>query len=190
MSVSLIVPTLHEEKYLGALLDSVARQLPPVPCEVIVVDASRDTRTADAAALHRRNLDLHLVKTSVADVGAQRNIGAARARYRILLFVDADVVLDGDVLERCLSRIGDKRLAVLSVRHRADQQSLTIAITLLAIDTLIALARMLGKPVTNGDFLMTTRETFERVGGFAEGYLLGEDTHLATARPKRAPSAS
>ena len=43
MSVSVIIPTLNAEKYIGELLESLLCQ--SIPAEIIVVDSSSDDDT-------------------------------------------------------------------------------------------------------------------------------------------------
>ena len=173
--ISVIVPTLNEQRYVGALLSSFAKQTGPPPFEVIVVDSSDDDLTREAVLSHAHTLDLRYLHIDVKDIGAQRNEGAARAKYDLLLFVDADVVASSAVLNACFAAAPDRPF-VGAVRHRADIDTLATRIGLRVIYVLFALPRLIGIGVTNGDFLLTSRATFDRINGFREGYLLGEDT--------------
>lgn len=176
MSLSIIVATLDEEKYLGVLLDSIASQDFDKPYEVVIIDASQNDRTLAVARSRSGALDLRLVKAARADVGLQRNLGASLAKYDHLLFLDADVILGPSALHRCASRIEGRRLAVVSIRHRADRRSPMLLAAMLCVYVLILAARAFRYPVTNGDFLLTNRATFAAIDGFRTGFLLGEDT--------------
>jgi glycosyltransferase involved in cell wall biosynthesis len=176
LALSIIIPTLNEEKYLGALLKSLLDQRLETAYEVIIVDASPNESTAQAANEYADAIPLKVAKSPVADTGTQRNIGARLARHEHLLFLDADVVLGDGVLHRCLRRLGPDELHIVSVRHRADHSTVGVQATLVFIYFLILVARLAGWPVTNGDCLLTNRRTFQATGGFKEGFLLGEDT--------------
>jgi glycosyltransferase involved in cell wall biosynthesis len=185
MGVSIVIPTLNEERYIGRLLESLDRQVYEHPAEVIVVDASETFGTCEAARSHRGSLDLKLVRSEVADIGHQRNLGVRAARYPYLLFIDADVVLPAsDVVVRCIRRLDPSELGIVSVRHAADTRSLRARIPLIAAYALIVIARACGYPVTNGDFLLTNARTFRMLGGFAVGSLLGEDTDFGVRASK------
>jgi len=176
MGVTVVIPTLNESRFVGALLESLRAQALEVDYEVILVDASPGPETVDVVNRFRDVHPIKVIRSEVADVGHQRNLGAQAASHAHLLFVDADVVLGGGVIERCVSRLDQEQLGLVSVRHRPDRSSLGIHATLMVIYALIMLARFCGLPVSNGDFLFTNTRTFRRVEGFQSGYLLGEDT--------------
>ena len=92
-----------------------------------------------------------------------------------MLFLDADTVLGEGALDACAS-IAVEGLFVASIKHVPDRYSPTIRFGMKVIYLLIFLSMALKFPVTNGDFLLTNKRTYDAVGGFREGYLLGEDT--------------
>lgn len=177
MKLSIIVPTLNEQWYLPSLLRSVTAQNYSHELEVIVVDASANLETCLAAEEFSSQLKIVVIRTPIRDVGAQRNIGVDIASYSTLLFLDADVVLGPGVLKQC-EQVFSARSAMFvgSIRHVPDRGSVATYVTLAVIYALIAASRVAGFPVTNGDFLLTNKRTHARLGGFREGFLLGEDT--------------
>ena len=89
-TVSVIIPTLNEEKCLdGVLCDIVALG----PDELIVADGGSEDRTPEIAAQYGR------VVRAAPGRGAQMNAGAAAARGDILLFLHADVRPDSGALD-------------------------------------------------------------------------------------------
>lgn len=98
--VSIIVPTLNEEKALPLLLDSIVRQRVSSPVEVIVVDGGKKGPSEDATidvalSYAAKGLDVKVVIGDGLPAKA-RNIGAAEAQYKHLFFLDADVELIAD----------------------------------------------------------------------------------------------
>jgi glycosyltransferase involved in cell wall biosynthesis len=178
MVLSIIIPTLNEEKYLNHLIESLLIQSSLHRFEIIVVDASTSTGTIDTLKPYRGCVDIKVIISAQADPGAQRNIGIRAAKYDYLLFLDADVVLERDAIERCLERLRTDEYGVVSIRHRADTNSLGVRIALCLTNVLILTASVANLPVTNGDFILTNKKTMYALGGFKEGYLLGEDTDL------------
>jgi rSAM/selenodomain-associated transferase 2 len=93
--ISIIIPTLNEERHLPALLDAIHHQ--GAAHEVIVVDGGSRDGTLEIARDHQ-------VRTLVSPTGrgAAVSIGARQSRGEILLFLHADSTL----LPGALDRIG------------------------------------------------------------------------------------
>ena len=81
--ISIIIPTLNEERSLPPLLDAIRQQ--EADCEVIVVDGGSRDRTLEIARRHG-------VRTLVSspDRGTGICIGAQESRGEVLLFLHAD----------------------------------------------------------------------------------------------------
>jgi GT2 family glycosyltransferase len=96
--VSVIIPSFNAESTLDACLRAVAASQYPVQ-EVIVVDDGSTDRTAEIASSHG-----HRVLGNKARLGPaySRNIGAMAAVGEILVFVDADVVVNPDAISRAV----------------------------------------------------------------------------------------
>jgi len=105
--LSIIIPTLNEEKYLPQLLDSIKMQ-DFSDYEIIVSDAGSTDRTMEIAKKYGATT---LIFTSIKHPSAQRNEGAKIARGDILLFLDADTVLTPGFLARSLKEFNDRKLS-------------------------------------------------------------------------------
>jgi glycosyltransferase involved in cell wall biosynthesis len=93
--VSVVIPVYNGVETLGDQLAALQRQRPTERFEVIVADNGSTDRTVDVA---RRYADgwppVRVVDASrTAGVAHARNVGAAAARGRLLLFCDADDVV-------------------------------------------------------------------------------------------------
>src|SRR5262249_36469327 len=98
MSVSVIIPTLNEERCLGDTLYQLRQEQPR---EIIVVDGG----SSDATCRTARAADLLL--NGPRGRAVQMNLGAAHASGEVLLFLHADCSLGAGALreaERLLSR--------------------------------------------------------------------------------------
>ena len=100
MSISVIIPTLNEECSLGETLLLLRQHRPH---EILIVDGG----STDSTLGYASEADLFLQGPRGRD--RQMNLGAARARGDILLFLHADCSLEKGALEeaeRLLSRPG------------------------------------------------------------------------------------
>src|SRR5215831_4881363 len=91
--ISIIIPTLNEERSLASLLGAIGLQ--SADHEVIVVDGGSQDRTLDIARDHK-------VRTLIARPGRGAAIcdGAAAAQGEVLFFLHADSVLPPGALDR------------------------------------------------------------------------------------------
>jgi glycosyltransferase involved in cell wall biosynthesis len=174
--ISIIIPTLNEANYLPRLLESIAKQTFAGRLQVIVVDGhSKDKTVALARAFTVSVQDL-LVIEAERGVGHQRNVGARGAKYGYLLFLDADVVLPPRLLEQLVAKVCVTGPFVAGVMHLSEDMNLGDRGFLVLAYMLILVSWIARLPVSTGDFLLTTQENHQQVGGFVEGAILGEDT--------------
>lgn len=93
-TISVIVPAHNEEDYIGLTLDALSRQNYP-HFEVIVVANGCTDRTAAIAVKSCQRL----IVLSDKSLGVARNLGAKLAQGDLLMFLDADTVLEPGALE-------------------------------------------------------------------------------------------
>ncbi len=91
--VSIIIPTLNEEKSIGLVIERVRRSLPGA--EIIIVDSS-DDKTAEIAS----SLGVIVVKQERKGYGAAIRKGLEKAKGRVLAFMDGDGTYDPADLKR------------------------------------------------------------------------------------------
>lgn len=105
-SVSVIIPTRNRPQRLKALLRSLESQVidPDIQWEAIIVD---DGSTIESRAASERYLDgwtaspLHFIALEKrGGVSRARNTGVERSGGQILVFLDDDLVVESDVLQK------------------------------------------------------------------------------------------
>jgi hypothetical protein len=101
--ISIVIPVYNGAAYLEACLKAV-HELRPAPLECIVVD---DGSTDGSAEIARAAGAIMIESPGRRGPACARNLGAARARSAILLFVDADVVVPPDTLARLAARFAE-----------------------------------------------------------------------------------
>ena len=118
-SASIIIPTLNEENYLPALLNSLKGVTFPI--EIIVVDGNSDDNTATVVEKFKpfffNNSSLRLL-TSKRGIALQRNFGATEAKYDLLIFCDADIVfLSVDTYQKMVSEFIEKKQGIINSKN-------------------------------------------------------------------------
>ncbi|MCL4360533.1 glycosyltransferase family 2 protein [Patescibacteria group bacterium] len=172
---SVIIPTLNEERYIGALLRSLAEQTEK-HFEVIVVDAHSKDGTRDVVASFGTKLpSLQILKSEKRLIAEQRNIGAASARYDWLVFVDADSVLLPYFFERLSLYLAHHRVAALTTWFSPDSEIRKDALLTLFANVTIESSVMLSRPLAPGPLTIVTKAAHTKIGGYDGGYRNGED---------------
>jgi glycosyltransferase involved in cell wall biosynthesis len=106
-TLSVIIPTLNEERHVGALLSGVASQT-RAPDEVLVVDAGSEDGTVSVV---RRFPSVRILEGE-PPVAYGRNLGGRSAGGDLLIFLDADTRLPRRFFEDFLAEFERRRLDV------------------------------------------------------------------------------
>jgi glycosyltransferase involved in cell wall biosynthesis len=176
--ISFVVPAYNEERILGATLDAIAEAARSCgePCEVVVADDGSTDGTADVARRH----GAQVVAVAHRQIAATRNSGARAARGDVLVFVDADTIIDEGVLRAALAALRSGAVGGgADVRFDGRVPFYARAFTVL----LLAAARI-GR-LASGCFVFCKREAFEAVGGFDETLFGAEEWALSRALRRR-----
>lgn len=176
--VSIIIPTLNEERYLPTLLASL------LACdhelEVIVVDGRSEDGTLTVVERFGQRTPGHIsIRAVVSDernISHQRNLGAKQAAHDTLVFLDADTAIPSPAhLRQLLERFHASALAAASCRFlplEPDWRARAYFGFLYGFQR--AMAR-LGNPYAMGACLLTRRDVFTKTGGFDASIRINED---------------
>ena len=175
--ISVIVPTLNEEKYLPRCLRSLVNQAWDRPFEILVVDGGSTDQTVRVA---KGYADKVLVKPK-APVGAARNLGAKAAKGEILAFIDADTIANPQWLGSIDEAFREDRTTVGLTGptlpydgHLSD--SITYRLWTIYLQRLLLYLEM---PHVIGFNCAYRRGPFLSVGGFDGDSVMSEDIKLA-----------
>ena len=174
--VSIIIPAYNEEDYISGLLSSLAAQTYP-RLEVIVADARSPDRTREIA-------DSYGAK--VVDGGRPaegRNRGVAAASGEYLVFLDADVCVPPDFLEKAVAAFENKYYEVATFAFLPDSL-LKIDLLMFRVANSIMEINRWFYPMAPGFAIICTARIFRRIGGFDEALKLAED-HDFVKRAKK-----
>lgn len=173
--MTIIIPTLNEEKYLPKLLDSLVAQTDR-DFEVVVVDGgSRDKTVALAGKYGKKLQKLTVVQSDRASLPYQRNLGAAHARGEWFVFVDADSVFLPYFVSECKRCIKERKPDAISVWFRPDSEIPGDALITLLANVTMELSVMFHRPLTPGPLTIVSRVAFDSIDGYDATREFSED---------------
>ncbi len=161
---SVIIPAHNEENYLARTLEALGNKH-----EVIVVCNGCTDKTFEIASKY----NCKAFNLSQKGVSTARNFGARHATQDMLVFLDADIIVNDDTLDK----IEASKYDIGVTKVKADS-SKALPKILMALKTL---AHRLGYST---GLIFLTKKTFEAAGGFDESLELGEDGKLLRAARK------
>ncbi|HET7216422.1 MAG TPA: glycosyltransferase [Vicinamibacterales bacterium] len=172
--ISFVVPAYNEERMLGRTLASIhaAARAIGLPYEIVVADDSSTDATGAIAEAH----GARVIAVAHRQIAATRNAGARAAAGEILIFVDADTIVNADVVEATIAAI-ERGAAGGGAAFRLDGR-IPWHGRLLAV--VVAGAMRMGR-LAAGCYLFCTRTAFEAVGGFDERLFATEEIALSRA---------
>jgi glycosyltransferase involved in cell wall biosynthesis len=165
--VSIIIATKNEEKNIPFLLKSISKQTYE-NLEVIVVDNNSTDQTKEISSQHGA-----LVFNQGPERSSQRNFGVEQAKGDYLLFLDADMALSENVVEKCVATaLNSKYIGVIIPEESRGKGFWARCIILersfyIGVDGIEA-ARFFDK------------NTFKNSGGYDSELISGEDWDLHT----------
>ncbi|MBI3034993.1 glycosyltransferase, partial [Candidatus Woesearchaeota archaeon] len=169
--ISIIIPAFNEEKYLPKLLDCIKIQT----CkdyEVIVADAdSKDTTKSIA-----KKYGCKVVKGGMPAVG--RNNGAKMAKGSILLFLDADTIIEKDFIENALMDMEKRNIDVAGSCLYPLSSNLLDKI-FLSVFNIWTFATQWFYPNACGSGIFCSKWLHKKIKGFDETIKLSEDMDYA-----------
>ena len=110
MNVSVVIPTLNEENFIGICLESLINQTIK-PDEIIIVDALSTDRTVEIAKRYTNKI----IFSPVANIAYQRELGVRVAKGEYILLADADTVFPPYTIETMIENFKDPSVAAVTV---------------------------------------------------------------------------
>ena len=172
-SLSIVIIGRNEGERLDRCLKSVlAIEAFGGASELIYVDsASTDGSNLRAAQFGAKTLSIGSAHPCAA---VARNIGWRAAQAPIVLFLDGDTILDGKFLTSSIGEFSDHQVAVVFGNRREIDPSGSIFNRILDLEWMVAPGPV---EFCGGDALMR-RDVLERVGGYDERLIAGEEPEL------------
>jgi len=180
-TISVIIPTLNEEKYIESSLKSLINQDYKGKYEIIVADGmSRDNTVRIAKKFTDK-----VITVTQKNVAAGRNEGAKIAKGEILLFLDADTILLFNGLTEISKPFKNKRVvgvtcSVLPISPEAKDFAIYWS-----FNQFMKRSIKSKKPQIAGVCCAYRKKVFENVGGFNKYLETLEDFDLSERISKK-----
>jgi cellulose synthase/poly-beta-1,6-N-acetylglucosamine synthase-like glycosyltransferase len=175
--ISIIIPTLNEEKLITLTLRNARKVVPEA--EIIVVDGGSRDNTVKIARKYTKVYVRH------GSVGFARNTGAKMSKGDILVFLDADTTITRQFIDEALKALSDPNVVGvggLIMPHNVNQFE---GIVFYFLNLLIMISFVIRRPNLAGTCVAYKRKPFLEVGGFDTNMVASEDFDLCKRISKK-----
>lgn len=173
-SYSVIIPAYNEAAELPATLSAVKAAMTALSLrgEIIVVNNNSSDQTADVAK--EQGADL-VVFEPINQIAKARNSGAAKARGRYFIFIDADTRISAELLKESLVLLESGRFVGGGSVIRFEGEITAVGRFSIGLwEQVSKLTR-----IAAGSYLFCSAEAFRGVGGFDEKLYASEEVRLS-----------
>jgi len=177
--LTIVIPAKNEALLIPRLLEALLRQDYPQMSNtpVLVADAGSSDGTAEVVRSFQDRLRVEVIPGGVPSVG--RNNGAARAKTRYILFIDADVQPADRSLVRRAMEIAERRNLECVTTSILCRNGSWLDKALYAGNNFFQHLSRLHKPFSTGMFMLFEKSRFDALGGFHPDILFAEDYCLS-----------
>jgi glycosyltransferase involved in cell wall biosynthesis len=176
-SLSIVIPTLNEEKLLPILLESIKKQI-NVKVEIIVADNDSTDKTRQIATSYGAKI------VNGGLPAKARNNGAKVAINDIILFLDADVVLPApNFLKKNLSEFNKNNFGIATCEFYPISEKTIDKLFHQAANFYLKKSHSI-MPHIPGFCIFVRKKIHEKINGFDETLKLAEDHDYAQRASK------
>ena len=175
-TISVIIPTLNEEKYLPRCLNSLHEQRTDLIYEIIIADSDSSDGTIDIAKEFGNKVVIEHKRT----ISAGRNAAIRASEGEIIVSTDADTEYPSHWLERIAKRFEDPKVVMVygpAMPNPGESNFIENAFAEF-LRWFAYLLYFLGVDFVAGSNLSIRKSAYDSVGGFNPDLVTGEDTDL------------
>jgi succinoglycan biosynthesis protein ExoA len=185
--VSIVIPCLNEERFIRAVLESLARQYELGCFEIIIVEGLSNDRTREVIAGFAHDnprLAVRVIDNPDRDIPKALNLGIDAATGEIIVRMDAHSIPSPGYVRRCVKLLTEGDAAVVGMPWKicAGNDSLMARAIALAVahpfgigDAKYRLNISASEYVDTVPFGAFKKSLWQRIGGFNEKLLANED---------------
>jgi glycosyltransferase involved in cell wall biosynthesis len=172
--ISIIIPTLNEEKNLARLIDNIKNQ-DFKDFEIIVSDGNSIDKTKEIALRY----NCKFISCNNRGPAQQRNNGVKLAKGEYLLFLDADSLIPNNFLTKSYNEFIRRSLDVASYYIRFNSKKIIYKVYN-GVYNFLCFIFQYHKPLAVGAAILSKKTSHSLVSGFDENIYVGEDHDYAT----------
>ena len=176
-TISIIIPTLNEEKYLPRLLKNLTSQTSK-DFDVVIVDGNSTDKTIKFAKEFSDTLSLEIKYSKVKKVAHQRNMGAQSAHGKYILFIDADMHIENSFIDNLLKEIKKNNYLLYLPVHIPYDAEYVDELLVKVMNFFTDASQITNTPFAYGPGAMFERHFFEHLGGYDEKAFVYEDHEI------------
>lgn len=177
LQISIVIPSYNEELYLPLLLEDLAEQT-IYDFEVIIADGASTDKTKIKAMAFKKRLPLRFLISPKQQVAAQRNYGAAHAKGKYVIFLDADMRVKKDFVAQLLEAVSHSKRLLFIPAHIPDSDYTHDELLYKIQSFFIELSHHTKKPFTYGPTALFLKTFFDHIGGYDETVVFAEDQEI------------
>lgn len=173
--ITIVVPCKNEENYIAHLLLHLRNQLIG-STRIIIADCSTDN-TRQVIQTMKGNLNVEIIEGGPVSIA--KNNGARLATTPYILFIDADVRFFKDtVIRDAVMEIESKNLDLIGLNVKCYDNDRVAGFGFMIFNVINNVLKYFS-PFAVGAFMLTRRDRFQQLGGFAEDLSTSEDYFLS-----------
>jgi len=187
--ISVIIPTLNEEKYVGKLLSQFTDEIKnKYNLEIIVSDGGSIDGTVE---LVKDKVDVLLLHNSPTrqTIAEGRNRGVEMAKGDVLFFINADTYIENinHFFKTILDELKNPKTIAITCKVKTfpEEERLVDKIFHGFHNNYFAALNYMGVGMGRGECNIIRKEIFFEVGGYNESITAGEDFDLFTRLAKK-----
>lgn len=167
MKISIVIPTLNEQYWLPRLLNCL-QGISEVG-EIIVVDNNSSDETKNIA----KNYNCKILSGLTPAIS--RNIGGNSVCGDIIIFLDADVLVNHKIVLDVIALMKDRKVVAVHYKIYPLTNSKFVRFCYAIMDYYFLFLSKIGVYQGTGNFIAIRKEAFTVINGFNAKILFGED---------------
>jgi glycosyltransferase involved in cell wall biosynthesis len=172
--LTIVIPCKNEGSSIVDVLELLKIHQPKI--KIIVADSSDDIDSIQILEnFSKKNKNIKIIDGGLPSVA--RNKGSKLVKTEYVLFLDADVYIQNNIIQKSLMIIIGGNYELVTAKFRTNDGKFNWVYKIFDI---IQFLTSKTKPFALGGFMLFKTETFRMLGGFNEEDKIAEDYHLSS----------